>query len=84
VQWELTRMVYPNYRNSYFGSYTGVVEDMIDNDNSSGDKVSGYTIREIENSLMYQKNWDDWRNKIINDHTNPTENNLSALFTRWN
>ena len=84
VQWELTRMVYPNYRNSYFGSYTGVVEDMIDNDNSFGDNVSGYTIREIENSLMYQKNWDDWRNKIINDHTNPTENNLSALFTRWN
>lgn len=84
VQWELTRMVYPNYQNSYFGSYTGVVEDMIDNDNSFGDNVSGYTIREIENSLMYQKNWDDWRNKIINDHTNPTENNLPALFTRWN
>lgn len=84
VQWELTRMVYPNYGNIYFGTYTGVVEDMIDSDNSFGDNVSGYTIRQIENSLMYQKNWDDWRNKIINDYDNPTENNLPALFTRWN
>ncbi len=33
---------------------------------------------------MYQKNWEDWRNKIINDYDNPTENNLPALFTRWN
>ena len=24
VQWELTRMVYPNYGNIYFGTYTGV------------------------------------------------------------
>ncbi|MFH6965259.1 hypothetical protein ACHRVK_22020 [Flavobacterium plurextorum] len=84
VQWELTRMVYPNYGNIYFGTYTGVVEDMIDSDNSFGDNVSGYTIRQIENSLMYQKNWEDWRNKIINDYDNPTENNLPALFTRWN
>lgn len=83
VQWELTRMVYPIYRNSYFDNYTGIVEDMIDSDNSSGDNVSGYTIRQIENSLMYQKNWDDWRNKIISDYDNPTENNLPALFTRW-
>jgi len=81
---ELTRMVYPNYRNTYFGNYTGVVEDMIDSNNSFGDNVSGYTIRQIENSLMYQKNWDDWKNKIINDYDNPTENNLPALFTRWN
>jgi len=81
VQWELTRMVYTNYRNEYFGNYTGVVEDMIDN--SFGDNVSGYTIRQIENSLMYQKTWDDWRNKIINDYDNTTENNLPALFTRW-
>ena len=84
VQLELTRMVYPNYRNTYFGNYTGVVEDMIDSNNSFGDNVSGYTIRQIENSLMYQKNWDDWKNKIINDYDNPTENNLPALFTRWN
>jgi hypothetical protein len=53
-------------------------------ENSFGDNVSGYTIRQIENSLMYQKNWDDWRNKIINDYDNTTENNLPALFTRWN
>jgi hypothetical protein len=84
VQLELTRMVYPDYGNIYFGNYTGVVEDMIDNNNSFGDNVSGYTIRQIENSLMYQKTWDDWRNKIISDYDNPTEGYLPALFTRWN
>jgi hypothetical protein len=33
---------------------------------------------------MYQKTWDDWRNKIISDYDNPTEGYLPALFTRWN
>jgi hypothetical protein len=84
VQWELTRMVYTDYTNAYFESYTGVVEDMIDNNYSIGDNVTGYTIRQIENSLMYQKNWNDWKNKIKNDYENPTENNLDQLFNYWN
>lgn len=84
VQWELTRMVYPTYINNYSKIYTGVVQDMIDNDNSIADKVSGYTIRQIENSLMYQKTWNDWKNKIKQDYENPTENNLDALFDYWN
>jgi hypothetical protein len=83
VQWELSRMVYPNYGNIYFGNYTGIVEDMIDSDNSLGDNVSGYNIRQIENSLLDAESWDVWRNKIKNEHDNPTENNLFALFTRW-
>ena len=84
VQWELTRMVYTDYTNDYFGNYTGLVEDMIDNNYSIGDNVTGYTIRQIENSLMYQKNWNDWKNKIKNDYENPTENNLDQLFNYWN
>lgn len=84
VQWELSRMVYPFYANDYFGNYTGLVEDMIDNDYSKDDVVSGYTIREIENSLMYQKKWNDWKNKIKNDYENPTKNNLDQLFNYWN
>ena len=84
VQWELTRMVYTDYTNKYFGTYTGVVEDMIDNDYSIGDNVTGYTIRQIENSLMYQKTWNDWKNKIKNDYENTTENNLDQLFNYWN
>jgi hypothetical protein len=84
VQWELTRMVYPIYRNTYFGNYTGIVEDMIDDNYSANDKVTGYTIRQIENSLMYQKTWNDWKNKIKNDYENSTENNLDQLFNYWN
>ena len=84
VQWELSRMVYPIYTNNYFGDYTGVVEDMIDNDYSISDKVTGYNIRQIENSLMYQKSWNEWKLKIINDHENTTEINLVTLFNYWN
>lgn len=83
VQWELTRMIYPSYANDYFGDYTGIVEDMIDNDNSTEDKVTGYTIRQIENSLMYQKSWNDWKLKLYDDHNNSTNLNLYPLFRHW-
>jgi hypothetical protein len=98
VQWELTRMVYPIYQNQYFGNYTGLVEDIIDNDGyfedeivnqqiitgAIGENSSGYTISQLESSLKYQKTWDEWRNKIINDYDNPTENNLATLFNYCN
>lgn len=84
VQWELTGMIYNNYTNDYFGNYTGIVEDMIDNTYSIGDNVTGYSILQIENSLKYQKTFDDWKNKIKNDYENPTENNLDQLFNYWN
>lgn len=83
VQWDLTRMVYPNYSASYFGNYTGIVQDLIDNDNSYSDQTSGYSISQIENSLKYQKTWQDWRNKIKQDYDNPTENNLDTVFNYW-
>lgn len=44
----INRMVYPNYRNDYFGNYTDIVEDLIDSDNSFDDNVNGYIIRQIE------------------------------------
>lgn len=48
-----------------------------------GDSVSGYTIRQIENSLVGERDWDDWKDAIINDHTNATENELDELFDHW-
>jgi hypothetical protein len=83
VQWELTRMVYPSYANQYFGNYTGIVEDMIDNDNSTEDNVTGYSIRQIENSLMYQKSWNEWKLKLHDDHANNTKLKLYPLFRHW-
>ncbi|ADV50720.1 hypothetical protein Celal_3456 [Cellulophaga algicola DSM 14237] len=82
VQWELTRMVYSGYQPPYFNEYTGVVQDMIDGI-SGVDQVSGYSIRQIEDALDGQDNWNGWRINIKNKHTNGTENNLEALFNIW-
>jgi len=84
VQWELTRMIYPNYRPDYFGSYTGVVEDLRDgiipNDY---DQVEGYSIRQVEDALVGQRTFINWRNNIKNNYANTTKNNLDALFNYW-
>ncbi|MCF6213548.1 MAG: hypothetical protein L3J45_05935 [Flavobacteriaceae bacterium] len=94
VQWELTRMVYPNYRGgaTVLPKYTQVVVDMIDtpSDSNNGseklseDNVQGYTIRQLEDALVHQKTWNDWKNNIKNRYNNATENNLDALFNYWN
>jgi hypothetical protein len=95
VQWELTRMVYPNYKGgaTLLPKYTQVVVDMIDpnyNNESSNlnnglynDNVSGFSIRQIEDALIGQKKWNDWKNNIKNKYNNDTENNLDALFNYW-
>lgn len=82
VQWSLTSMVYPTYHPSYFGDYTGIVEDMIDGV-SGYDQVSGYSILQIENAIKGQENWNSWRDNIINKYDNGTEGNLQALFIHW-
>ncbi len=85
VQWELTRMVYPNYNVSEIRpKYSLVVKDMIDNDNSTEDLVTGYSIKQIEGALAGKKTWNEWKNNIKNLHNNANENNLDALFTYWN
>lgn len=82
VEWELTRMKYPAYKAIYFKEYTGIVQDMIDGIDGY-DKVSGYTIRQIEDVLSYTSSWEDWKNNIKNRYNNATENHLDALFTYW-
>lgn len=92
VQWELTRMVYPNYNPPFWSSatheephsyYTGVVKDMIDG-RSGYDQVSGYTIRQIEDALDGSETWNEWKSKIKNSYENETEENLDDLFDYWN
>ena len=92
VQWDLSRMVYPNYDADYpnLPNYTLVVRDLIDNDGyfekrgNYGEFASGYTIAQLEKSLIGQKTFNDWKNKIKNDYENPTENNLDKVFDYWN
>ncbi|MFP4046916.1 MAG: hypothetical protein ACLFT4_04050, partial [Bacteroidales bacterium] len=72
--------------------YTGIVQDMIDGNKTTrsswhstyenygyktyNDRVSGYTIKQIENALKGQRNWNGWRDNIKNKYSNETENNL--------
>lgn len=91
VQWELSRMVYPFYNEDRVNlpNYTLVVRDLIDSDGifekrfTPGEFVSGYTINQLENSLMDQRTFNNWKNKIKNDYENPTENNLDNVFSYW-
>jgi len=80
--------------------YTGIVQDMIDGNKTTrsyyhskfdtysyktyADQVSGYSIKQIEDALKGQKNWNGWRDNIKNKFNNGTENNLDAAFTYWN
>ena len=90
VQWALTRLEY----NNYLGGpeirpiYTNVVLDMIDfswdrNNGWDDDRVHGYTIRQIEDALVGQREWNGWRDNIKNRYNNETEENLDALFAFW-
>lgn len=94
VQWVLTKMVYPNYKGGITvrPDYTQVVMDMIDyqsDDNTNygannpTDKVSRYTIKEIEDALVGSKSFIAWKDNIKNKYTNETELNLDVLFTYW-
>jgi hypothetical protein len=97
VQWALTRTIWKDYVPAYgrkkqgnsndkpeWYNYTGVVQDLIDNDFSSNDGVTGYSIKEIENTLEDTKTWNEWKDNIKNKYNNGTENNLDALFDYWN
>jgi len=80
--------------------YTGVVLDMLDgnktttsnyhstydvfSEKSYSDRVSGYTIRQLEDALVGQRTWNSWRDNIKNKYTNETEINLDAAFAYWN
>ncbi len=89
IQGELTTMVYPNYRAVSLPDYTLVVRDMLDNDNVFGasgivgENVTGYTIRQLEDALNGEHDWDGWKNNIKNNYINATENNLDLLFNYW-
>lgn len=94
VQWYLTKTVYPVYLGkSPFKVYTNVVMDMIDgseNDTNyrgissqTNDKVSGYTISQIESALIGCNTWDKWKNNIKSKYNNATKQHLDELFAAW-
>jgi hypothetical protein len=74
--------------------YTSIVVDMIDNENQRltrgggnvaypQDRVSGYTILQVEQGLRGATSWNQWRNNMIDRHNNPTEGFINELFANW-
>ncbi|WP_146128669.1 hypothetical protein [Nonlabens ulvanivorans] len=70
--------------------YTAIVYDMIDNANQfdisedrANDMVRNYQLSQMWQSLDGRRSLDTWRNNLIDDHINPTEIELNALFTYY-
>jgi len=66
--------------------------DLIDNFNQRSaygslypqDRVSGYTIKQIENSLKNTNSWGEWKEHIKQQNpSNPTNGYIDELFNHW-
>jgi hypothetical protein len=70
--------------------YTPIVADLIDMVNQNTipnlpgnqpiDRVNGYTLNQIQNSLNNCRDINCWENKLRNNYNNTTQNNLTELF----
>lgn len=75
--------------------YTPLVIDLIDNVNQSiynsarpNDQVTGYTLGQLENALLFVPNdgiigWELWRKHIKEWYNNPTEGYVDYLFDNY-
>ncbi len=86
----------PTYNNdpTYYDTYTPVVVDLLDNNNQRttpsthvanptywpDDRVTGYSLSQIESSMKKSLTWSDWENNLRNDYSNSTEEFLDELF----
>lgn len=56
------------------------------NDSFPDDRVTGYTIQQIENALYGNGGvslFSNWKHNLINMFDNPTEEFVDALFRSW-
>lgn len=71
--------------------YTSAGYDMTDNFNQRSvygvaypnDRVSGYTLKQLQDALVDARSWWQWRDNIKNKYDNPTEIYLDELFNNW-
>ncbi len=70
--------------------YTSAGYDMFDdfNQRTRGtqfpiDRVSGYTLKQLEDGLIGARSWTQWRNNIKKKFDNPTEQFVDELFNNW-
>ncbi len=89
IAWYLTKKLYPAYNRTYDSTYTGIIQDLLDNDGIKGtssipENVSDYSILEVESSVIGVRTWNEWRDNIIQLYPyNPTISNVSNLFSLW-
>lgn len=90
IAWHFTKKVHPNFSVRYSGDYTGIVEDLVDNDGYVAGKsylresVTGFTIKDIENSVLGVNTWNEWADNIVAMYPyNPTIGNVRSLFNLW-
>lgn len=93
VAWFATKRIYPSHSIDYYGDYTGIVEDLIDDKvnyvetkdgESVKDDISGITMTEIERALRTAETWDEWANNVAIYGNNWNEKQkIRALFGAW-
>lgn len=95
IEWYLTGKRYGgNWQPVYLKNYTGLIQDLVDNDNKYasgiyGDFVSGYTVPQIEATLLKVISWDDLKAKLKKDYPSEasghlyTKESMDALFKYW-
>lgn len=48
------------------------------------DQVEGYSILQIQNAMIHNATtWNEWKNNIINNYNNGTEQHVETLFNHW-
>ena len=78
------------YGSQYDQIYTALVIDLMDtrNQRNSGsmypnDRVSGYTITQIQRALREYHSWGQWKNRMYDLYDNPTKIYLEELYSNW-
>jgi hypothetical protein len=72
--------------------YTSLGYDLIDNFNQRSiygtlypqDRVTGYTIKQVEASLKNTNSWAEWKENVKKQNpSNPTNQYIDELFNNW-
>lgn len=85
---QITRTHYRDFLSTdyqpYKGAYTGLINDLVDDDNLPAiDQVSGYTVKQIESVLKEAVDLRSLVELLENRFDNPTENYLQPLLEYW-
>ena len=47
------------------------------------DRVNSYTLKQLEQSLIGERSWWQWRDNLKSRFDNPTEQFVNELFNNW-